>query len=91
MTLLRYTGQQPVSFMSFPYLGEVEPGEFEARDADAGVLLQRLDVETVDAGPVPASKPVEPEAPAPAKLRKSSALKAPESSEPAATDPPPSA
>lgn len=87
MKLLRFTGQQPRTFMAYPYLGEVEPGEFEARDADAVVLLQRDDVEDVNAEPAADAEPAaEPEPAAPAKTRKS-ASKSPEASEPAATDP----
>jgi hypothetical protein len=88
VTLLRYIGQQPVSFMAFPYLGEVEPGEFEARESDVEALLCRRDVEPVDgesaAEPEPAA---EPEAPAPAKPRKTSPSKPPEAPQPAVTDP----
>lgn len=84
MTQLRYTGQQPVSFMGFPYLGEVDPGEFEARDADAEVLLLRADVEDPNAAPEPDPEPVaEPEAPATAKPRKASTSKSPEAPQPA--------
>lgn len=83
---LRYTGQQPTSFMSFPYLGEVEPGEFEARDADADALLLRADIEAVDADlapdPVP---PAESEAPAATKPRKTSSSK-PSDAAPAPAD-----
>lgn len=86
MTLLRFTGQQPKSFMTLPYLGEVEPGEFEARDSDAELLLQRADVEDPGAGSAPDSEPpAESEAPAPAKPRKASLPKASDA-EPAPAD-----
>lgn len=78
MTPLRYTGQQPTSFMAYPYLGEVAPGEFEARDEDAEVLLLRADVERVgaDSAPGPQPKPgVEQEQSAPPKTRKTSISK----------------
>lgn len=87
MTQLRYTGQQPTSFMAFPYLGEVEPGEFEARDTDAEVLLLRTDIEAVGAGPVPEPETAaEPEVPA-AKPRKASPPKLPEAPQPAVAAP----
>lgn len=82
---LRYTGHQPVSFMAYPYLGEVEPGEFEARDEDAEVLLQRTDVEAVgdDSAPVPQpNSTAEQEPSAPSKPRKASASKSSGTDEP---------
>lgn len=88
MTLLRYTGQQPTSFMAFPYLGEVEPGEFEARESDAESLLARPDVERADpaAGAVGAAEPEpEPEPAAPVKPRKTSISK-PADADPAPAD-----
>lgn len=88
MTSLRFLGQQPTSFMAFPYLGEVAPGVFEVRDEDAEALLQRTDVEPADAAAAAEPAPdAAPEAPAPAKPRKASTSKSPEASEPAATDP----
>lgn len=85
---LRYTGQQPTSFMAFPYLGEVAPGEFEVRDADAEVLLLRTDVEDADAEAAPDSaRDIKPETPTVVKPRKASASKTPEATEPAVTDP----
>lgn len=75
---LRFTGQMPVSFMSFPYLGEVEPGEFEARDADAEVLLLRTDIESAE-DPAPAESPAT-EVEAPVKTRRTATPKPPEAS-----------
>lgn len=83
---LRYTGQLPVSFISLPYLGEVEPGEFEVRDSDAELLLQRADVEDPGAESAPDSEPpAASEAPAPAKPRKASLSKTSDA-EPAPAD-----
>lgn len=88
MKLLRYTGQQAVSFMGLPYLGEVKPGEFEARDADADMLLLRTDIEAVDAEPAADPEPVAgTEAASAAKPRKASVSKSPEAVEPAVTAP----
>ena len=70
MTRLSFAGQQPISFMGFPYLGEVEPGIFEARDEDAKVLLLRSDVEPVEDADAPLPEPA-----VPAKPRKSSTAK----------------
>lgn len=84
---LIFTGQQPTSFMAFPYLGEVEPGEFEARDVDAKVLLQRIDIESAgdDSVQGPELEPsAEPETPVASKPRKASAAKSSGTDEPAA-------
>ena len=84
---LRYTGQQPTSFTTFPYLGEVEPGEFEARDEDGRVLLLRTDIERADA-PADSEPAVEPEPAAQPKPRKASTSK---TAEPASADTAPTA
>lgn len=86
MTTLRYTGQQPTSFMAYPYLGEVALGEFEVRQSDAEVLLRRADVEAVGDGPAqaPPESATEPEQPTPPKPRKASASKSSSADEPAA-------
>lgn len=84
---LLFKGQQPTSFMTFPYLGEVEPGEFEARDEDAEVLLLRTDIEPADA-PAGSEPAVATEPAAQSKPRKASTSK---TAEPASADTAPTA
>jgi hypothetical protein len=76
---LRYVGQQPVSFMTLPFLGEVEPDtEFPVPDDVGKVLLLRTDIEAADTV-VPPLEPA-PGAGTPPLPRKSATSKTPEAS-----------